>query len=463
MQPESDLGEPSNHPSKLPRTVWVLSWVSFFADVSSEIVYPLLPFIAVGTLGMTRWQLGSVEGAAVLLVALMSACSGILSDLGDGAGRRLFWIRIGYGMPILGKLLIAFATNGWLLAGGRLVDRFGKGLRGAPRDALLADVVSEEQRGRAFGLHRTLDTAGAMVGVIGAAVAISWFTNNAVGETTVPNAHNDFVYRSIVFFGAVLGVFSVALTWLIPTKKYLVTPSAISGDEFVKKTAPEFHTIEGEHDEITEVTTGPATTIHVEIVPYFADFVATLPKSYWRSIGVLCLFALANSSDAFLLLRATDMGFTPAGAVTLYALYNLVYAAFSYPIGALSDRLGRRIPMILGWIIYGVVYLGFALLNKNQAWAIWPLMASYGLYMAFTDGVGKAWIADLAPKHARGRSLGVYFGLTGLSTFAASLLMGIVWDRSGPFLAFVMGATIALFAAFALIVGSKGEVESASK
>jgi MFS family permease len=171
---------------------------------------------------------------------------------------------------------------------------------------------------------------------------------------------------------------------------------------------------------------------------------------------------LANSSDAFLLLRATDLGFTPAGAVTLYALYNLVYAAFSYPIGAISDRLGRRIPMMLGWIIYGIVYLGFAIMSKDQAWAIWPLMASYGLYMAFTDGVGKAWIADLAPKQARGRSLGVYYCLTGISTLAASILMGVVWDRLGPFLAFVMGAMIALIAAFALVVGGKGEVESVS-
>jgi MFS family permease len=364
-------------------------------------------------------------------------------------------------MPIIGKLLIAFATNGWMLAGGRLVDRFGKGLRGAPRDALLADVVSEEQRGRAFGLHRTLDTAGAMVGVLAAAFAIGWFTNNSVGESATANSQNDFVYRAIIFVGAILGALSVALTWLIPTKRFPIKTSILE-KRFQEPVEQEFHTVEGSDGiEVTEVTTAPAEIVHVDLGKYVSDFVVTLPRSYWRSMAALCLFALANSSDAFLLLRATDLGFSPAGAVTLYALYNLIYAAFSYPIGAISDRVGRRIPMVLGWGIYGAVYLGFALLTKEQSWAVWPLMASYGLYMAFTDGVGKAWIADLAPKECRGRSMGVYLCLTGLSTFLASLLMGLVWDRSGPFLAFLMGAVLALIAAFVLIFACKDEAETA--
>ncbi len=438
-----------------------MSWVSFFADISSEIVYPLLPFIAVGTLGLTRWQLGTVEGAAVLLVAMMSAYSGILSDLGTGTYGRLFWIRIGYGMPILGKLLIAFATNGWMLAGGRLVDRFGKGLRGAPRDALLADVVTEEQRGRAFGLHRTLDTAGAMLGVLAAAFAIAWLTNNSTVESATNNSHNDFVYRAIIFVGAILGAIAVALTWLIPTQRLPIKRS-VSENQLEEPLQQEFYTLEGSDGaEVIEVTTARAEIEHVDIGKYVSSFVVSLPRSYWRSVAVLCLFALANSSDAFLLLRATDLGFSPAGAVSLYALYNLVYAAFSYPIGAISDRVGRRLPMVLGWSIYGAVYLGFALLTKDHSWAVWPLMAIYGLYMAFTDGVGKAWIADLAPKESRGRSMGVYACLTGISTFLASLLMGLVWDRSGPLVAFLMGGMIALIAAFALTFACKDEAKTA--
>ena len=157
-----------------------------------------------------------------------------------------------------------------------------------------------------------------------------------------------------------------------------------------------------------------------------------LPRSYWTVLGVLVLFSLANSSDTFILLRASDLGYSPWAVVMVYALFNVTYAALSYPAGVLSDRLGRWRIIAVGWVIYAVVYAGFALLPATHAWGMWPLMALYGIYMALTDGVGKALIADHAPKHAAGAAMGIFYALTGLTTLVASLIAGLVWDRSGP-------------------------------
>ncbi len=187
----------------LPRSVWVLSWVSFFADVSSEMVYPILPLFMISVLGTSKTQLGAMEGGAVLLVAFMSAVAGIRSDRKLGKGGRVWWIRWGYGLPVVGKAVIALTTIWPLVLGGRLLDRFGKGLRGAPRDALIADEVSPEQRGRAFGLHRAFDTAGAITGVLGSAFLLWWLTGtpqsnlteNAMGAAAETPA---WVYRAII-------------------------------------------------------------------------------------------------------------------------------------------------------------------------------------------------------------------------------------------------------------------------
>jgi MFS family permease len=397
----------------LPRSVWILSWVSFFADVSSEIVYPILPFLAVGAIGLTRTQLGIIEGLAVLLVSLIAAYSGVRSDWKSGLN-RLFWIRIGYGLPIAGKLLISVATNGWQLAGGRLIDRLGKGLRGAPRDALLADVVPPAQRGQAFGLHRALDTAGALTGVISAALIIQYF----MGSPSVDDAHStaradELVLRGIVLLGAVLGMASVALTWQIPISR--------------------------------------ATTVIVDDSPRAGTPLLPFPRAYWNSLAVVCLFSLANSSDAFILLRATELGFTPRGAIILYALYNIIYAALSYPIGVLSDRLGRRRIMFAGWTIYACVYLGFAIINETRSEAVWGLMGMYGVYMALTDGVGKAWIVDLVLVDRKGAGLGYFYCMTGLATLLASLMMGAIWDWMGAKTAFLCAAILAGAAALTLI------------
>lgn len=414
-------------PRPLPRAVWLLSWVSFFADVSSEMIYPLLPLFLVGVLGSSKMQLGLIEGAAVLIVAVMTAFAGFRSDR---SGRRVRWIQIGYGLPMLGKAMIALATAWGFVLGGRLLDRFGKGLRSAPRDAMIAGAVEADQRGRAFGVHRALDTAGALLGVLLAAFLLWWLTG-----TPAKSAHPDavtataqtpvWIYRVIFGVGAGLGLISFLLTFLV-RESDAAEPAA---DPLTSATASGGH----------ETTTNAEAAARVP-----------LPRSYWAVLGILVLFSLANSSDTFILLRASDLGYSPWAVVMVYALYNATYSALSYWAGALSDRLGRWRIIAAGWAIYAVVYAGFALLPATHAWGFWPLMALYGVYMALTDGVGKALIADHAPKERRGAAMGTFYALTGLTTLVASLIAGLLWDRSGPAAAFLIGAGFAVVALVSL-------------
>ncbi len=421
--------------STLPRPVWILSLVSFFADVSSEMVYPLLPLFLISVLGSSKTQLGAMEGGAVLIVALMSAVAGFRSDRKGNKGGRVKWIRWGYGLPVIGKSIIALATIWPMVLGGRLLDRFGKGLRGAPRDALIADAVSPEQRGRAFGLHRAFDTAGAIVGVLLSAFLLWWLTGSPQTTVTgeVPSAAREtpaWVYRTIFGVGAVLGFASLILTFVVRESEPASSES---------KTAA--------------VTVGVGQRMEAANVSPMGWF--PLPVSYWYVLAILVLFSLANSSDTFLLLRARDLGYSPWSIVLIYATYNLTYSLFSYPAGAFSDKVGRWQIIVVGWTIYAVVYVGFALLPASQAWGMWPLMAIYGVYMALTEGVGKALIADHAPREKRGAAMGLFYGLTGLTTFIASLAAGMVWDRFGATSALLMGAAFAILALIAFYLVGK--------
>ena len=415
----------------LPRSVWLLSWVSFFADVSGEMIYPLLPLYVIGVLGSNKTQLGAMEGAAVLIVALMSAFAGFRSDRKGKGGGRVPWIRWGYGLPVLGKSLIAVAQVWPMVFSGRLLDRFGKGLRGAPRDALIADAVTAEQRGRAFGMHRAFDTAGALLGVLLAAFLLWWLTGSPQKEVAseglaLASQTPPWIYRTIFGVGAALGLASLILTFLVGETASPAEPQQESAAGTPRTTPSEVS------------STTPKTG--------FLSF----PAKYWVMLVVLILFSLANSSDTFLLLHASDHGFSSWGVVMLYAVYNITYSALSYPAGALSDRMGRWQIISVGWLIYAAVYAGFALLPATQAWGLWPLMALYGVYMALTEGVGKALIADHAPRESRGAAMGLFYALTGVTTFGASLLAGIIWDQYGSSSAFMLGAVFALLALLAL-------------
>lgn len=411
----------------LPRPVWVLSWVSFFADISSEMIYPLLPLFLVGVLGSSKLELGAMEGSAAFLVACLSAYAGIRSDRGGQQRRRVPWIRWGYGLPVLGKLLIALSTSWPLAWGGRLFDRFGKGLRGAPRDALIADAVTSAQRGQAFGLHRAFDTTGALLGVLLAALLLWWLTGTPIDsqpDTARISETPAWIFRAIFGIGSALGLASLALTFLVAESE--PSPTDLSNKA------------ENPADTATEL-------------PRLA-FWSTLPRSYWAVLGILMLFSLANSSDTFILLRASELGYSAWSVVLLYAFYNVLYASLSYPIGLLSDRLGRWGIMAVGWGIYAVAYAGFAMLPQAHAWGMWPLMGLYGAYMALTEGVGKALIADHAPCDRRGGAMGLYYGMTGLTALIASALAGILWDRGGSAPALWLGSGMALLALAALLV-----------
>jgi MFS family permease len=387
---------------QLPRTVWLLGAVSFFADVSSEMIYPLLPLFVVAVLGASATELGWIEGVAQAIVAALAAYAGIRSDR---FRRRVPWVRWGYGLPVVGKAILASAFAWPMVLLGRTVDRVGKGLRSGPRDALIIDATHESVRGRAFGLHRALDTAGAMVGVLAAAVLLWWLSGTPTSTTAVSAAGDAGPYRWIFGIAAAMGVAAVALTFLV--REARPVPASPEG----RREAP-----------------APRTP---------------LPRSYWLALAMLLVFAFANSSDTFLLLRASNVGLSPWAVVLAYAAYNAVYTAGSYPAGALSDRYGRWRVIGVGWALYAAAYAGFALASSST---IWPLFALYGLYMALTDGVGKALIADRAPPESRGRALGILHLGTGITTIASSVLAGLLWDHVDPSAPFWFGAIAAAIA-----------------
>jgi MFS family permease len=392
---------------RLPRSVWLLGGVSFFADVSSEMIYPLLPLFIVVVLGASATELGWIEGIAQAIVALLAAYAGTRSDR---FRRRLPWVRWGYGLPVVGKAILAGAFTWPMVLLGRTVDRVGKGLRSGPRDALIIDATEEGTRGRAFGLHRALDTAGALVGVLGAAFLLWWFSGTPSSTTAATTAPDDAgPYRLIFAIAAAMGVVAVALTFLIREPSHEVAP--------------------------TQPAASARTSGRLD-----------LPRSYWLALTMLLVFAFANSSDTFLLLRASNVGLSPWAVVLAYALYNVVYTLGSYPAGALSDRYGRWRVIAAGWAIYAVAYAGFAVASPEGSTLIWPLFAVYGLYMALTDGVGKALIADHAPPDRRGRALGILHLGTGITTIASSVLAGILWDRVDPSAPFWFGAVAACVA-----------------
>lgn len=418
---------PTNEQTRapLPRAVLLLGWVSFFADVSSEMAYPLLPLFVVGVLGASATTLGGIEGGAALVVALVTAWAGFHSDRHR---RRVPFVRVGYGLPVLGKTLMALAVVWPMVLAGRLIDRLGKGLRGSPRDALIADAAGPEMRGRAFGFHRAMDTAGAMAGVLLAAGILYWLTGTphsepghaAVGAGVAEDTGRAF--RIVLGLSAGLGVVSLVLT-------LLVRESAAKGDASPRAAA-------GSDD-------APAKGLF------------GLPASYWRTIAPLLVFSLANSSDAFLLLRAREVGLSPWSVVLAYALYNLTYTVFSYPAGVVSDRFGRRRVIAIGWLVYAVVYAGFAYASSAT---VWPLLGLYGLYMAFTDGVGKALITDHAPAAKRGTALGVFYMSSGLLSLSASVIAGVLWDRVGASATFWMGSGTALIAVALIVVQKPARV-----
>ena len=376
-----------------------MGWISFFADICSEMVYPVIPLFLRGALKAPAVALGLVEGVAEGIVSFMKGWSGMHSDR---TGKRLPYIQWGYGLSAIGKPLLALAYAWPMVLVGRVVDRFGKGLRTTARDALIADSVETEDLGRAFGFHRAMDTAGALVGVFLGFVLLALLP----GE-----------FRLIFVLAGIPGAFAVLLTLR------LREPFRFKSD---------------------------AATLEPESSGGMAESLRGLPQAYWHAFWLSILFALANTSDMFLMARATDLGLAPTSVILAYAMYNVTYTALSYPMGALSDRIGRWPVVGGGWILYALVYIGFATIGPGQAIALWPLFAVYGIYQAMAQGATKALVAEHSPKNRRGAALGFFYMASGFATIGGNLIAGLLWDRVSPAAAFYTGGGLALLSALAI-------------
>ena len=382
---------PPNRRFKMPRTVWAVGWVSLFTDVSTEMIYPLLPFFLIGTLGASVAFVGLVEGVAESTASLFKMWSGWRSDR---LKQRKPLMVFGYGLSASTRPIIALATLGGHVLVARFIDRIGKGIRTAPRDALLAASVPPEQRGAAFGVQRSMDHAGAVIGPFIAWLLLQQFTGN---------------YR-LVFWAAIIPMFG-AMTVLIfgTTEKPTPVPETLG-----KKTP-------------------------FLLTPRFKNYLAAL-----------FLFTLGNSSDAFLLIRAQQCGVPTIQLPLLWMVLHIVKSASSFPGGLISDRLGRKSLILGGWGIYVLTYAGFG--NATRYWHIWALFIVYGLFHGMTESAEKAWVAEFFPDSQRGRAFGIFNAVTGIGALPASLLMGWIWTSYGANAAFMMGAAFALTAAIWLLI-----------
>ena len=383
----------------LSHNVHVLSGVSFFQDAASEMLYPVLPLFITGVLGAPPAVVGLIEGLAEGTASILKVASGWLAD----RMRRKPLIAVGYGLSSISKLLIGLAYAWPLVLVARVADRTGKGIRGAPRDALIADDTPQADRGRAFGFHRAADTFGAVVGpLIGLALYF------ALGQEM----------RPLFFIAFIPAAISVGL--------------------------------------IVFVRERPRT--HHERAAAIAARGGPLPRPYRRVVAFLTIFGLVNFTDALLLLRAKELGFGFAGVVLVYTLYNLTYSLLSYPAGTWSDRVPRRKVFAAGIAVFAVSYFGLGVIT-SAAW-VWVLLPVYGAYTALTDGVSRAWVADLAPD-ATGTALGTYAGLSGAASIVAGVWAGLAWGGTGRLPLLISGSVAGVLAVVLWVAGDRLERDPA--
>lgn len=385
---------------KLPRNVWVMGFVSFFNDISSEMVYPIVPIFLKTVLGAPATVIGLIEGIAESTASILKLISGWLSDR---LKKRKIFVAFGYGLSGISKILIGLATAWPFVLFARFIDRFGKGTRVAARDALILESVNAEDRGRAFGLHRSLDSLGAVFGPLLALLLIALYNNN---------------YPKIFFIAFIPSFIGVVLLLIFVKEKKKET---LPGTE-TKKLNLKFKWSE-------------------------------LDKNFRYFLIVSFIFALGNSSDAFLILRAQNLGLTVTLTVATYVLYNLSYSLLSYPIGILSDKIGPKKILITGFILFILVYLGFGLTNSSY-W-IWILFPLYGIYMALTDGVSRAYIAQTTTPEKSGTAFGAYQMVIGICTLFASIIAGLLWKYISPGSTFIFGAVMAGIATIFFILPTK--------
>ncbi len=380
------------------KNVFVAGLVSFFMDVSSEMIYPLVPLFLANVLGVNKSVIGLIEGIAESTASLLKVVSGWFSDR---IGNRKWLMAAGYGISTFSRPIVALATGWQQVMGSRFIDRFGKGVRTAPRDAIIAEASEKTHLGRAFGFHRAMDTMGAVVGPALAFLLLGLFSDN---------------YRWLFWLSIIPGAIAVLLIIFFITEKRNV-PAA--------------------HAERPKLT---------------------LKHFDWRFkffVAIATLFAIGNSSDVFLILRAQQVGIPTIMIPVVYLLFNLIYSLSAIPAGVAADRFGKKRVILLGFLLFAVLYYGFAV--AGDARIIWALFAFYGLFMGLTEGIQKAFLATIIPQDFKATAFGVFNTAVGIAAFPASLIGGWLWDHISPAATFYFGAITAglsavLFIAFIVAV-----------
>ncbi len=396
---------------KTPRPIWglhpnvfFLGVVSLLTDISSEMIFTLVPLFVKNVLGGGGVIIGLIGGLSESFDAIFRVFSGRISD--RFRKRKLLAV-IGYGFSTVVKPFMLLATAWGGVLGVRFGDRIGKGIRSSPRDALIADSVGADKRGKSFGIHRAMDTAGAFIGLATAAVIIYILQGS---DLTLMND----TYRWLVIVGIIPAVIAVIMLIAFVHEKSL--PSSVATK-----------------------TSGAASAASSQ--PFSGQF-----KLFLLIMGI---FTLGNSSDFFIVLRAQNLNVNVLEITLMLVLFNLTYAIVSTPAGIISDKLGRRRVIIIGWTVYALVYLGFAL--ATSVWSIWVLFAAYGIYYGIVEGVARAFVADLVPAERRGTAFGYYQTAVGLMLLPASVIAGWLWDKVNPAAPFYFGAGLAFIAMLGLL------------
>ncbi|MFA6338621.1 MAG: MFS transporter [Candidatus Paceibacterota bacterium] len=373
--------------------VFYIGMLSFFGGISQDIFVPILPLYLTNVLGLDKTFIGVSSGLVTAGSSLFRIVAGFLTDK---FGKKKPFIFLGYFLSMVARPLLAFTSAGFAILGLRFLDGVGKGMKDSPKDALIADSTEMKTRGRGFGIARALDTLGSVAG-------------------------------PLILFG---------LLYLLqdnPSKYHII---------LIFTAIPLFITLAILQYKVKETPIAEKTITNVVKV--------ALPRRFYVFLGIVILFSLGNSSDAFLILRAQNLGVTLLAIPLVYALFNFVYASASVPLGSLSDRIGREKVIILGWVAYSLAYFGFAF--ADQSYQAWVLFAFYGLYFATTEGVAKAFVADMVPADHRGRAYGIYNTAVGLIALPASFIAGVLWDKINPAAPFFFGGWVALIASLFLIV-----------